>query len=231
MLYTLPVSSTGWTREQALAAAAHRANKIFSSMRILDEKHVVSVTPNFLTDTGPGPQAVTLVYVLTVSEALSQALDEKLDGFPPQEAASALPGLQKPGDAWLYSLGKWVPIQDPCIYPQNWTVDTYRQALSVQGYRYECDFFDLDDARCPTADEVTVGFAIYVADDPEETEQHPPYPYRVEACVFLSDWEPPIYVADYPSLLDLLAVFASIVQARLHNAYLVAREQEEEDAD
>ena len=117
------------------------------------------------------------------------------------------------------------------MYPENWTVDTYRQALKEQGYHFERDFFDLDDVPCPLTAEVTTGFAIYVADDPDETGQRPAYPYRVEACVFLTDWEPPIYVANYPSLLDLLSTFASIVQTRLRIAQLVSQTQEEEDVD
>jgi hypothetical protein len=231
MLHTLPVSSAGWTRDNALTAAARQANKLFGSIALLGDKHLVSVTPTFLTDPGPGPHAVTLVYVLNVPEAIAQALDERLADFPPQEVTPVPPAPQKPGDAWLYSLGKWLSISDPCTYPENWTVDLYRQALEAQGYRFERDFFDLDDVDCQQASEVTVGFAVYVADDPEETGDRPPYPYRVEACLFLSDWEPPIYVADYPSLLDLLAAFAPIVQTRLHIAHLVAREQEEEHAD
>ncbi len=191
---------------------------------------MVSLTPTFLTDP-QGPQAVTLVYVLNVPEAIGQALDEKLASKAVLDVPHVRPVPQKPGDAWLYALGKWLPIDDPCTYPENWTVDAYRQALEAQGYHYERDFFDLDDVPCPLASEVTTGFAIYVAEDPEETEHRPPYPYRVEACVFLSDWEPPIYIADYPSLLDLLATCAAIFETRLHIAQLVVQEQAEGDAD
>lgn len=226
MLHTVPVSGAGWTREDALAAAVRRVNQLFGALALLGEKRVVSVQPTFLTDPGPGPQAVMLIYVLDVSEAIAQLLDEQLDHFPPQEAIAARPVPQKPGDAWLYSLGKWLPIKDPCTYPEHWTVDVYPQSLEAQGYHYERDFFDLEDVCSLQADEVAVGFAIYVADDPEEAEHHPPYPYRVEACVFLCDWEPPVYIADYPSLLDLLAAFAHIVQTRLQIAHLVRREQE-----
>lgn len=230
MLHTLSVSGAGWTRDNALAMAAGRANKLFGSIAFLSEKHMVSVTPTFLTDP-QGPQAVTLVYVLNVPEAIVQALDEKLASFAALDLTQVRPVPQKPGDAWLYSLGKWLPIEDPCTYPENWTVDVYRQALEAQGYHYERDFFDLDDVRCPLASEVTTGFAIYVADDPGETGQRPAYPYRVEACVFLTDWEPPIYVPDYPSLLDLLSTFAHIVQTRLRIAQQLAHGREAEEAD
>jgi hypothetical protein len=231
VIHTIPVSGAGWTRDSALAAAARRANELFGSIVLLGEKHVISVTPTFQPDSAPGVQAVTLVYVLNVPEAIGQALDEKLASLAAPDVTAELTAPQKPGDAWLYSLGNWTPIKDPCMYPENWTVDTYRQALEGQGYHFERDFFDLDDVPCPLAAEVTTGFAIYVADDPEETGQRPAYPYRVEACLFLTDWEPPIYVPDYPSLLDLLASFAPLVQARLCIANLVAREREEGDAD
>lgn len=227
MLHTLPITGTGRTREDALAAAAHRANEVIGSIALLSERHVVSVTPTFLTDTGP--QTVTLLYVLNVPAAIREALDERL---AQQEVTPAgLLDPQKPGDAWLYSHGKWLPIRDPCHYPENWTIDLYRQELEAQGYRYERDFFDLGAVSCPAADEVTVGFAVYVAEDPEESEHRPQYPYRVEACLFLSDWEPPIYVVDYPSLLELLTNFAPIVQTRLRIAELVVQEQDAKSAD
>lgn len=231
MLHTLSIPGSAWTREQALAAAARQANKLFGSIAILSDKHVASVTPVFLTDPGRGPQAVTLVYVLNVPGAIAQALDEQLSGLLRLEETLTRPKPQKPGDAWLYSHGIWTPIQDPCSYPENWTVEGYRRSLEVQGYRYECDVYDLDEVSCPSADEVTVGFAVYIADDPEETGQRPSYPYRVEARMFLTDLEPPIYITDYPSLLELLAAFAPIVQTRLRIAQLVAQTRKEDDAD
>jgi len=164
--------------------------------------------------------------VLNVPAAIAQELDDTQARVPEQ---AFQPAPQKAGAAaWLYSFGNWLPIEDPCSYPQNYTIDGYRQALEKQGYRYEGEFFDLNTIGCSQASEVAAGFAIYVADEAAGRAQHPPYPYRVDACLVLCDTEPPISTPNYPSLLLLLATFAPIVETRVRIAHLAAQAEEEE---
>jgi hypothetical protein len=216
MLYTLETHGSGPSDREALVEAVGKSNRVLGAIAYLNEKQAITQTAIVLPVARAGLHAVSLLTTLSAPQSICQALDRQRAELELEEPATS---PEEQPQAWLFADGRFTRIPDPCSYPTNWTVDTYRAALVAQGYRREGDLFGLDRLRSPDFDEIALAFEVFAAAAPGEEEERqeaaPCYPYRVEACLFQSDSEPPIYVPDYPSLLQLAASFAPLVRAKL----------------
>ena len=227
MLHTIAIHGSGFSDQEALAQAVTKSNHVLGTVAYLNEKHVVSATVVVFPTNSAGVHSTALVTILNAPQAICAELDRQL-AMLEQNGPEGTPEGQP--EAWLFSHGRFARIADPCTYPPNWTMSIYHQALKQQGYRREGDLFGLNRLLGPDSDEIALSFEVYVASVPEGDEREteaPRYPYRVELCLFQSDSEPPFYVSDYPSLVQLAASFASLVQAKLQ----VEASQDERDAE
>lgn len=124
---------------------------------------------------------------------------------------------QPSAKAWLFHQGHWVAIDDPGIYQRFDYQDgssKFHHDWDAMGYMGEPVY--LGALTQPPWGCIGIYEPSIYADQPQ-----PPYPYVVELALLIHDQH--IYVADLPSLIELLQKLAPLVVANL------LTEQREED--